>query len=457
MKVTFYGAAQTVTGSRFLVHSKESTVLVDCGLFQGPRKNREKNWTPPPFNLDSLDAVILTHAHIDHTGYLPRLVKDGFRGPVFCSSATKELLGLLLPDSAHLQEEEARYANLHGTSRHKPALPLYNGDDAEEALKLLQVIPRSKEVALTKDLNAFLTCAGHILGSNSISLYDTSNRITFSGDLGRYDTPILPDPEPHELGNLLVCESTYGDRLHNQMDMKLALAAILSRAIERKGPIIIPAFALGRTQTLLYTLASLEREGLMPELPVFIDSPMAVDATEIYRRYAHDYDSEAQMILRSGEYPLKTAQTVFCRSTAESKRLNGLTGTRIIISASGMVTGGRILHHMKHHLPDPAATVIFVGYQAEGTRGATIQSGKDVVKIFGEHVPIRAKIETISGMSAHGDKNELLRWLRSCSGTPKQVKIVHGEPSASASFARTLQEELGWEASVAQFGERVEV
>lgn len=457
VRVTFHGAAKTVTGSRHLLEVHSEKVLIDCGLFQGKKELRLKNWEAPEFDPAELTAIVLTHAHVDHTGYLPYVVRHGFKGPIYCTQATADLLELLLLDTAHLQEEEASFANRHGTSKHHPAKPLFTTQDAKDTLKLLRVIPRSKPTAITSKITVEPRCAGHILGSTTLSVTCAGKRITFSGDIGRYDSPILPDPCPVEFGDLLVCESTYGDRLHETADVEAELAAAVKRALSRRGPILIPSFAVGRTQTLLYYLAKLERAGAIPVTPVFVDSPMAVDATQIYRRHKHDFDDEAQAILRAKETPLMTERTYFCSTVAESKALNALRGSRIILSASGMVNGGRILHHMKHHLPEENTAVLFVGYQAEGTRGRTIQSGAPEVTIFGAKVPIRAHIETISGLSAHGDKNELLRWITSSSGTPRLTRIVHGEEQSAIAFAQTLRSECNHKASAAEYLETVEL
>ena len=456
VRLTFHGAAQTVTGSKFLLEVGSDKVLFDCGLFQGKKELRLRNWNKPKFDPRSLSAIVLTHAHIDHTGYLPLVVRSGYQGPIYCTPATAELLELLLPDSAHLQEEEARFANAHGTSKHSPAKPLYTAADVKQTLQQLKVIERGTPTEILNKISVLPLCAGHILGATSLTVDVHGRRITFSGDVGRYDVPILPDPCGADLGDVLLCESTYGNRLHAAADIETELAHIIKKAAEREGPIIIPAFAIGRTQNLLYYLGELERAGRIPVLPVYVDSPMAVDATKIYRQFKHDYDDEASELLSDGETPLLTANTTFCRKVEDSKRLNFMKGSRIIISASGMVTGGRILHHMKNWLDDESTTVLFVGYQAEGSRGRVIQSGSKEVRIFGQHVPINATIETVSGLSAHGDQSELLRWLKSCSGAPSITKIIHGEPEASAEFAGAVQATLGWEASPAEYLETIE-
>ncbi len=457
VRLSFHGAAGTVTGSKFLLEVDNKKILIDCGLFQGKKELRERNWQEPTFKPEELSAIVLTHAHIDHTGYLPLVVKRGFKGPIYATPATCALLTLLLPDSAHLQEEEARFANKHGTSRHKPAKPLYDNRDVENTFELIKPIPRDEATKLFEKIYVTPRCAGHILGSTSLTMEAHGKQIVFSGDIGRYDTPILADPAPVEFGDLLLCESTYGDRLHDTRDVEDSLAECINLAVDKNGPIIIPSFAIGRTQNLLYWLASLERAGKIPILPVYVDSPMAVNATSLYQKFRHDYDEEAIELITSGETPLLTERTTFCKAVEDSKRLNFEKGVRIVISASGMVTGGRILHHMKNWLPQKETTVLFVGYQAEGTRGRIIQSGARTVKIFSDDVLIKADIKTISGLSAHGDKNELSRWLKSSQGSPKKVKIIHGEKEAASAFATHLQEDFGWDATPAKHLETVEI
>ncbi|MBP9837073.1 MAG: MBL fold metallo-hydrolase [Proteobacteria bacterium] len=457
VKVTFHGAAETVTGSRYLIQYQDEQILVDCGLFQGKKELRLRNWEPPTFNPSKINAIVLTHAHIDHSGYLPLVVKMGYKGPIYCSAATAEIVSILLLDSAHLQEEEAFYANKHKTSKHKPALPLYTIEDAKDTLRQLKVIKANAPEKISKTAVLTVKNAGHVLGAKSLGIEIGGKKLTFSGDVGRYNAPILPDPEANEIGNLLICESTYGNRDHPDVDVRDELADVINQAIRRKGPIIIPAFALGRTQDLLYFLAGLEREGKIPALPVFIDSPMAIDATDIYRKYQDEYDAEAKGLLAQGEFPLKTEKTTFCQTVQQSKDLNFLKGPRIIIAASGMVNGGRVMHHLMQWLPEEQTTVLFVGYQAEETRGRTILRGEREVKIFGQRVPIRARVQEISGLSAHGDRRELLRWLKSSTGTPDMVRITHGEPDSSAAFSELINKEFSWKAQPAKYLETVEI
>lgn len=457
VRISFHGAAETVTGSKYLVEWNNKKILIDCGIFQGPKALRERNWAAPTFNPAELDCIVLTHAHIDHSGYLPLANKHGFKGPIYCSPATKELLYLLLPDAAHLQEQEAFFANKHATSRHKPAKPLFDLTDATRSLGQLKAFNPKKPFEILP--GAFITsaCAGHILGSLCFNLDLGGKRITFSGDIGRYGSPLLPDPQGLDLGDLLLIESTYGDRLHSAGDMRTELSKVINDTVQKQGAVVIPSFAIGRAQTLLYEIAELERDGKIPILPVFVDSPMAVDATEIYKKYHFDFDSETQDIIRKGEFPLKTERTYMYHSVEQSKSLNGEAGARIIISASGMATGGRILHHLKNLLPHEKNTVLFVGFQGQGTRGQIIQSGAKEVKIFSQFVAVNAEVRTITGLSAHGDKNELTRWLKSCSGSPKLVRVVHGELEASKAFSKTLNNEFKLDSAPAKHLEQVEI
>jgi metallo-beta-lactamase family protein len=455
VRVTFLGAAQTVTGSKYLLESDGCRLLVDCGLFQGKKELRLLNWDRPP--VEALDFILLTHAHIDHIGYLPRVVKEGFRGPIYCTPGTDELAKILLSDAATLQEEEAFYAQKVGSSKHTPPRPLYTRDDAKQVFPLLRPLRFHESHELKPGVRVTFNQAGHILGSATITLDIGGRRLSFSGDVGRYGMPILKDPEPLELGDLLLCEGTYGDRLHGEADLKGQLLGVIHEAIARGAPLLIPAFALGRTQTIMYLLSELEREGRIPALPVFVDSPMAANVSMLYRKYPENYDEEMRARLEQKESPLFTSRTVLCRTVQQSKEINSMVGTRVIISASGMLSGGRILHHLIHHLPDPDATILFAGYQAEGTRGARIQAGEPTVRVFGQDIPVRAHVRNISGLSAHADRKELVRWLRSCSGSPAQVRIVHAESSAGEALSATLTDEFGWRARPAEFTEVVDV
>lgn len=457
IKVSFLGASGCVTGSKFLVEFNKSKLLIDCGLFQGKKELRLKNWDEPEFKPHELDAIVLTHAHIDHTGYLPLVVKHGFKGPIFCTEATKELLSLLLPDSAHLQKEQARFLNKHKLSKHKPAKPLYEISHAKETLKLLKTFPRDQQTKILPKCSVLASCAGHILGSTSLFFEIHGKGLTFSGDIGRYGSPILPNPQPAPLGDLLVCESTYGNREGDKDDVSTKIKNVVKKVIDKKGPLIIPAFAIGRTQTLLYEIAKLERAGEIPTIPVYVDSPMAVNATRIYRRFKHDFDDDSQEIMKEGENPLLTENISFCKDRKDSKAINNAKGPRIIISASGMMTGGRILHHARHNLAKEEATFLFVGYQAEGTRGRDLLEGEREIKIFGDKIKVKAGVEKINGLSAHADKNELMKWTKNLDATPKLVKIVHGEEEAASTFANDLYEEFKCDSTPAKHGEVVEV
>ena len=454
----FLGAAGTVTGSKYLVQHDGRRILIDCGLFQGLKELRLRNWSPLPVDPKSIEAVALTHAHIDHIGSLPRLVKEGFNGPVFSTSATRALAGLLLPDSAHLQEEEARYANEAGSTKHDPALPLYTVEDACAALRHFETFEYGRRREILPGITLTFARAGHILGSAicTMELAGSRKRIVFSGDLGRYDAPILRDPEPVEYATTLLVESTYGDRTHGAVKAIDALASAVSDAVVRKGMIVIPSFAVGRTQEILYDLRALEEADRIPTLDVFVDSPMACDATPIYLAHPEDHDLDMTALLERGISPLATRRTHFVTSVEDSKKLNDRAGPAIIISASGMATGGRILHHLKHRLPDPKNTILFVGYQAEGTRGRRLLAGEKEIRIYGEMVKVSARVAAVSGFSAHGDWRELMRWMSGFRAPPKQTFLVHGEaPALEALRQRVAQN--GWPVRVPPHLETVQL
>jgi metallo-beta-lactamase family protein len=459
--IQFLGATGTVTGSKYLFSHKDSRVMIDCGLFQGLKELRERNWMNLKMNVDEFDAIILTHAHIDHTGYLPRLVKHGFNKPVYCTEPTRDLLQIMLLDSAHLQEEDAKYANKKGSTKHSPALPLYSIEDAQKAISLLKGIPYDTPFRPTADLLAEFKDAGHILGSAfAIIRWEQEGqdrKIVFSGDLGRYDRPILKNPTPIKDTDYLLVESTYGDRLHGQGNPKEELTRIINDTIARKGVVVIPSFAVGRTQELLYTIRELESEGAIPVLPVYVDSPMAIKATKLYSRHTEIYDKEARALKEQGTDVLLTQRTEFTESVDASKRINATEQPCIIISASGMLTGGRILHHLINRLPRPRNSIVFVGYQAEGTRGRALQRGNDKIKIYGQQVKSAASIETISDFSAHADYNEILNWLSGFDKAPKQTFIVHGEPDASKNLKSLIDEKLGWYTHIPVYEEIVEL
>jgi metallo-beta-lactamase family protein len=454
-KLSFFGATGTVTGSRYLLETQGKKLLIDCGLFQGLKQNRLRNWEEFPVAPPEIDAVCLTHAHIDHTGYLPRLVRDGFSGEVYCTHSTYDLCEILLRDTAHLQEEDALWANKKGFSRHSPALPLYTMEDAERALKQFRPKFYGEDFYLTDKLRVKFKDAGHILGSAFIDIkteWDgTLRRFLFSGDLGRPDQPILRNPTAVFNVDYLVVESTYGDRLHDNGHPELHLQRVINESVERGGVLLIPSFAVGRTQALLFTIRELEEQGKIPALPVYVDSPMAIDTTRVFERRKGDYDMQAKILELNGKRILHPQKLRFARTREESMKINDVKNRAIIISASGMATGGRILHHMAQRLPESKNTMLFIGYQAEGTRGRAIQEGNRSVKIHGEQVPVEAHIDSISGFSAHADYNEILAWLMGFNRPPRKTFIVHGEVGASQALAAKIRQKLGWDVEVPQY------
>lgn len=456
--ITFYGGVGSVTGSKYLLENNGMKVLVDCGLFQGDKELRERNWQDPPFVASEIDAVIITHAHIDHTGWLPRLVKLGYEGPVFTSRATADLLKVLLPDSGRLQEEEADYRNRHNLTSHTPALPLYDEQDARDALELLSPVPNDGVMRdICSGFQAGFSVAGHIMGASQVLLNMDGLRFLFSGDLGHYDQPIVKDPAPPPACDYLMCESTYGDRLHGDIDSETGFARIINEAYRRNGPILIPAFAVGRTQEVLYMIRELEEAGRIPVMPVVVDSPMAAQATQIYNRWNEEHDHEYASILAKKVHPLRTASMTIAASRDESKRINDMKGARIIISASGMLTGGRVLHHAMRILPNENATVIFVGYQAHGTTGRRIQNGEREVKIMKNWVPVRCHVEKVEGFSAHADWKAVLRWLSGLEQAPRKVFTTHGEPEAAEAMAGHIRDRFGWNVVVPEYEQTVEL
>jgi metallo-beta-lactamase family protein len=445
--IRFLGAAGTVTGSRFLLRTGETSVLVDAGLFQGAKELRLRNRAPWPVDPASLAAVVLTHAHIDHSGALPQLVREGYRGPIHCSAATRDLAGLLLPDSGRLQEEEARWANQRGYSRHAPnAQPLYTEQEALAAIPRLSPVPYRSPRRIAPGVTLTFRRAGHILGSATAELEIEGPRplrLLFSGDLGRYGAPILPDPEPIAGCDVLVLESTYGGKRHEDGAPVGALRDEVLATVKRGGALIIPAFAVGRTQEILFELRALEERGEIPEIPVFVDSPMAVDATPIHLAHREEHDDEMVRLLASGREPLRPRRLTFARSPEQSKAINRVSGPCIIISASGMATGGRILHHLAQRLPDAKNTVLLVGFQAAGTRGWSLQGGARSLRIHGDDVPVNARVATLTGFSAHADEGELCRWLSGFQRPPERTFLVHGEPLSLAAASARL-DNMGW-------------
>ncbi len=454
----FLGAAGGVTGSKYLFTCQSGQVLIDCGLFQGLKELRLRNWAPLPIDLAQLRAVVLSHAHIDHSGYLPRLVAEGYRGPVLATPGTCDLLRVMLPDAAYLQEEEARYANKKGYSKHAPALPLYTTADAEQALRLLSPVINGAAVEVVNGVFAAFNRVGHILGAGSVRLSfevkGQKKHLLDSGDLGRYQRPILKDPEPAEPADWLLLESTYGNRFHTQ-DSVENFRDIINEVVDQKGCLIIPAFAVGRTQELLYTIRKLEEAGEIPVIPVHVDSPMGIEATDIYCRHTTEHDFEMAALRSAEGCPISSRNMSVHRTPDESKSINKLKGPLIIVSASGMATGGRVLHHLKQRLPDPGTTVLFAGYQAEGTRGRLLQDGAKEIKLLGQLVPVRAKIKLLDGFSAHADQGEILRWLGAFKNPPQKTYIVHGEPAAASTLAQIIRKRLRWPVAIAKFNQKV--
>ena len=477
--LTFLGAARTVTGSKYLLDTGTAKILIDGGLFQGLKQLRERNWHDLPFRPADLDAVVLTHAHLDHCGYLPRLVAQGFSGRIFCTAGTKDLCNIVLPDSGRIQEEDAADANRNGYTKHAPALPLYGEADAFRALGLLQPVGYERPLPVAGGLEVEFINAGHLLGSAYARVRTAGGTILFGGDLGRYDRPVLPDPAPIAEADYLLVESTYGDRVHEPDDDGKRLAEVVSETAARGGKLIIPAFAIGRVEELLFWLKRLEEQKRIPVLPVFVDSPMAGEALARYTERLHELDDDMQPEVTDDKAPhdraaqqpreqrLRHAREerrlcAFCTerfrviaSAAESKQLTQSRMPAIVISSSGMATGGRVLHHLRAALPDSRCTVLFVGYQAEGTRGRRLVDGEKAVKIHGRMIPVNARIELLGSMSAHADAGEILRWLRGFTRPPKNTFLVHGEPVAMEALSTRIERELGWLTRMPAYGDAI--
>ncbi len=461
MDIHVLGAGRCVTGSKYLMKWKAFSAMVDSGLFQGPAKNRQLNWKPLPFPAHELDAVVLTHAHIDHSGYLPRLCHQGFDGPVYCTPPTLSLLRVLLPDAAHIQEEEARYANKEGYSKHEPALPLFTVKDARAALKMLKPVNFDSWQDLHPGVRFRYHRQGHIIGAAAVEVETKTGEgrktIYFSGDVGRYGVPILRNPHSYPGSDLLFVESTYGDRRHPAGNPRIALIEAIREALDRGGVILIPAFAIDRTQEILYMLHESMVEGDIPQLPIYLDSPMAIEATAVYTRAISEHDAEMRQYYAEQINPIFPPTLKCTPTSADSRKLNDLGGPAIIISASGMATGGRILHHLKLRLPDPKNTVIFVGYQAQGTKGRRLVEGEPEIKIHGQWIPVNAAIRQVSGLSAHADVDELVVWLSRKERDPETVCLIHGEYDVQQRFAARLSEEFGWEPRIPDLGDVVRV
>jgi metallo-beta-lactamase family protein len=458
--LSFHGGAGTVTGSRFLVESEKTRFLVDAGLFQGLKKLREMNWAKLRFDPAALDFVLLTHAHIDHSGFLPKLAQEGFRGPVHTTRASLDLARLLLMDAAKIQEEDAEYANRKGFSKHHPALPLYTSEDAERAISLMRPLDYGDWIEPAPGVRASFRNAGHILGAAMIDLRlgagGGERTIVFSGDVGRYGAPLHSDPDPLPRCDILVMEATYGDREHNPKPMGDQIRDAVTAAVERRGTILIPSFAVGRAQLVTLLLRQLIQRGEIPEIPIHIDSPMAVDATRIYGEHLRDPSLDPPG-KEDGFSSLVPRNVQFHRSIEDSKNLNQLPGPRIIISASGMLTSGRVLHHLRRLLPDEKNLILLVGFQAAGTRGRAMIDGAKTVRVHGEDVPVRARFLAINGLSAHADRAELLKWVRSQPKPPQTIFVTHAEEKASSAFARLLKSELGVRVIEPELGQRFDL
>ena len=438
MKLQFLGATDTVTGSKYLIQHDKAKVLVDCGLFQGYKLLRLRNWAPPPVKPASIDAVILTHAHIDHSGYLPLLARQGFSGKVFCTPATYDLCRILLPDSGHLQEEEAEYTNRHKLSKHKEALPLYTRDDALQCLKLFHPVPFDTDWQPAPGLHARMTPSGHMAGSSFVRLDDGSRSFLFSGDIGRPHDLVLKPPVQMDGADYLVVESTYGDRPHKNSDPLLELGKVINRTAARGGVVVIPAFAVGRAQSLLHCIQLLKAQGVIHNIPVYLNSPMAASAMQVYLKH------KSELRLTAAECDALAHAAHIVQTPEESRLLNARHGPMVIIAASGMATGGRVVHHLKAFAPDKRNTILFAGFQAGGTRGASIAGGAPTVRIFGEDVPVRAEVAMLDDLSAHADAAEIVSWLKGFKAPPKQTFITHGEPAAADAMRQRIERELHW-------------
>ncbi|NMG38323.1 MBL fold metallo-hydrolase [Chelativorans sp. ZYF759] len=442
LTLTSLGGAGTVTGSKHLLTNGDSRILIDCGLFQGLKNLRELNWEPLPIAPSSIDAVVLTHAHLDHSGYLPKLVRDGFRGRIYATAATRDVAELILKDSGFLNEKDADYANRKGFSKHKPALPLYGVRDAERAMEFFSIVPFDNPVQLPGGATLTFRHAGHILGAASAEIEWSGRRIAFSGDLGRYDDPMLPDPKPIPQADAIVIESTYGNRIHAPADTTEVLGEVVERTVKRGGTVVIPAFAVGRAQSLLYHLWKLKSAGRLSNIPVYLDSPMAIDATDLLHAHSDDHR------LSHDECAAICKIATYTRDVEGSKAITASAWPKVVISASGMATGGRVLHHLKSFASDPKHTILFSGYQAAGTRGRAMVQGAREIKIHGQWVPVRAEVDDLSMLSAHADGNELMRWLSGFQHAPSRVFIVHGEDEAAEALRVRIDRELGWNATV---------
>jgi metallo-beta-lactamase family protein len=451
INLSFYGAAGTVTGSRYLLEIGGRRILVDCGLFQGYKQLRLRNWAALPFKVREIDAVVLTHAHIDHSGFLPVLTRHGYRGPIYCSEGTFALCKILLPDSAHLQEDDAQFMNRHGLSKHTPALPLYTQADVQACLRQFQAVPMDSSTSLGGGTSVTLRPAGHLLGACFARIESNAVSVTFSGDLGRIDDPIVNPPAVPDATDYLVVESTYGDRTHPKIDPEVELARCLTPALARRGVVVVPAFAVGRAQTLMLHIARLKHRGELPDVPVYLDSPMAIDASGLYRRFMREHR------LSAADSSLMCNAASFINTPEQSKSLDRRDGPMIIISASGMATGGRVIHHLKAFLGDRRNLILLAGFQAPGTRGGSLASGASTVRIHGQDFPVRAEVRQLQASSSHADADEILAWMRQLGTAPRQIFITHGEPGASDTLRQRVEHELGWPALVPEYRQTIEL
>ncbi|WP_306546605.1 MBL fold metallo-hydrolase [Malikia spinosa] len=447
VQISFLGGAGTVTGSKFLIQHQDQRLLVDCGLFQGYKQLRLRNWMPPPVAPGQIDAVVLTHAHLDHSGYLPLLVREGFQGRVWCTPGTRDLCQILLPDSGHIQEEDAAYANRHGFSKHHPALPLYTVADAKACLERLQTVPPFHAFEPLPGWQARLQPAGHIIGAASLLIEVGGKRLLFSGDLGRSDDLLMLPPEAPPGADAVIIESTYGDREHPPQDLLDELAPALARVAARGGTAVVPVFAVGRAQALLHAIALLKQQHRLPRgLPVYLDSPMAIHSTEVFARHPGEHRLDAGQV-----HDMAHAATMV-RTPDESKAIAALHGPKIVLAASGMATGGRVLHHLVQYLGDHRHMVLLTGYQAPGTRGAALVNGSATLRIHGQDLPVRAEVVQLQTASAHADAPQLMTWLRAVPGRPHRAFVVHGDLEASDALRQRIERELHWQAVVPEHG-----
>ncbi|HBS47651.1 TPA: MBL fold metallo-hydrolase [Candidatus Dependentiae bacterium] len=450
MKITFLGAVENVTGSKYLIEDADTKILVDCGLFQGGKELRTHNWDKFPIDASSIDAVVLTHSHIDHTGYIPLLVKNGFTGKIYCSKATFALSSILLIDSGALQEEDAKSANKYGYSSHAPALPLYTRNDAENSLKFFQIIDYDKILNI-KSLKITLIQSGHILGSSFVTISDGKQKLTFSGDLGRPNDLIMKAPPHLKETDFLVLESTYGNKLHEQNDPIEAIGEVVNKTVAKGGVLIIPAFAVGRTQAILYCLYQLKQKKAIPDIPIYLDSPMAISVTDLLCKFKDELKLSTNLCMDI------CGIATYTRKVEESKQIDSVKGSAIIIAASGMASGGRVLHHFRHFISDSKNTILFTGYQGEGTGGRTLVDGTKEIKIHGKMYPVNAEIKAIESLSAHADYNEILQWLAYFENAPKKVFITHGEIEAAESLKKKIEERFGWFVVIPKYLESFEL